>query len=537
MLDRAKPRQNRIRALIVILVIILGLVKRLGVQNRGHNLAAQIRLGLGNGGLCNGALCGIRNKNRTPVTLSTVTKLTPRIGNINGPQKLVQQRLAANLARIKGDLDRLIMPGAALAHLLIGGVRRLAAGVTRHNRFHPGNGFKIRLDAPKTSARNDQCIGPRRAMLRKPSQNNHHCQNNRLRISHTVILHKLVANCALLPGSPTPDIGFHATVKPRDLVFPLLKIPPIVRQKGRMHMTDHVTTHAAAEDARNEDILIYLNGKIVPKAHALVSVYDSGFMLGDGIWEGIRLYNGKWAFLDEHMDRLFEASLAIDLDIGLTRDEMIRAIIDTQTANGMTTDAHARVMVTRGTKVRPFQHPSLSQSGPTIAIIMEHSKPKIPRPIRLATVPHLRGLPMTQDPKLNSHSKLNCILACIAAEKAGADEALMLDIHGFVNTTNACNFFIVRKGAVWTSTGDYCMNGITRQKVIDLCRANDIPVFERNFSLVDTYGADEAFLTGTFGAQTPVGALDGRVIGSGEMGPMTARLRDLYKSLIEKECA
>jgi branched-chain amino acid aminotransferase len=163
---------------------------------------------------------------------------------------------------------------------------------------------------------------------------------------------------------------------------------------------------------------------------------------------------------------------------------------------------------------------------------MEHSRQKLPRPIKLATVPHLRGLPMTQDPKLNSHSKLNCILACIAAEKAGADEALMLDIHGFVNTTNACNFFIVRKGAVWTSTGDYCMNGITRQKVIDLCRANDIPVFERNFSLVDTYSADEAFLTGTFGAQTPVGSIDGRVIGTGEMGPMTQRLRDLYKQLV-----
>jgi branched-chain amino acid aminotransferase len=202
----------------------------------------------------------------------------------------------------------------------------------------------------------------------------------------------------------------------------------------------------------------------------------------------------------------------------------------------MTTDAHARLMITRGVKTRPFQHPSLSQSGPTFVIIMEHSRPKIPRPITLATVPHLRGLPMTQDPKLNSHSKLNCILACIAAEKAGADEGLMLDLHGFVNTTNACNFFIVRKGEVWTSTGDYCMNGITRQKVIDLCRANDIPVFERNFSLVDTYGADEAFLTGTFGAQTPVSHIDGRQIGAGDMGPVTQRIRDLYKALITDTC-
>ncbi|MFV1529336.1 MULTISPECIES: D-amino acid aminotransferase [unclassified Phaeobacter] len=302
-------------------------------------------------------------------------------------------------------------------------------------------------------------------------------------------------------------------------------------------MTKKMSTHQAEEDQRNEEILIYLNGEIVPKADAKVSVYDSGFMLGDGVWEGLRLYDGTWAFIDEHLDRLFEAAKAIDLDIGMSPDQVKQVVLDTQKANGMTTDAHARLMVTRGVKTRPFQHPSLSQQGPTFTIIMEHSRPHLPRPIRLATVPHLRGLPMTQDPKLNSHSKLNCILACIAAEKAGADEGLMLDANGFVNTTNACNFFIVRKGEVWTSTGDYCMNGITRQKVIDLCRANDIPVFERNYSLVDTYGADEAFLTGTFGAQTPVGEIDGRQIGEGAMGPVTERIRSLYKDLIARECA
>jgi branched-chain amino acid aminotransferase len=293
-----------------------------------------------------------------------------------------------------------------------------------------------------------------------------------------------------------------------------------------------VTTHQAEQDTRNDAILIYVDGRIVPKAQAVISVYDSGFMLGDGVWEGLRLYDGKWAFLDDHIDRLFEAAKAIDLDVGLDRKGVISALLETQKANRMTTDAHARMMVTRGVKTRPFQHPNLSQQGPTFVIIMEHSKPKIPRPITLATVPHMRGLPMTQDPKLNSHSKLNCILACIAAQKAGADEALMLDVHGFVNTTNACNFFIVKKGQVWTSTGDYCMNGITRQKVIDLCRANDIPVFERNFGLVDTYSAEEAFLTGTFGAQTPVSTVDGRLIGTGDLGPVTARLRALYKDLV-----
>jgi branched-chain amino acid aminotransferase len=302
-------------------------------------------------------------------------------------------------------------------------------------------------------------------------------------------------------------------------------------------MIDQVTTHQAEEDSRNETVLIYVDGQIVPKAEAKVSIFDSGFMLGDGVWEGLRLYNGRWAFIDEHLDRLFAAAKAIDLSIGLTREQIKEALFETQKANNMVSDAHARVMITRGIKSRPFQHPSLSKSGPTIVMILEHSRPKIPRPVRLATVPHMRGLPMTQDPKLNSHSKLNCILACIAAEKAGADEALMLDVHGFVNTTNACNFFIVRGGEVWTSTGDYCMNGITRQKVIDLCRDNEIPVFERNFSLVDVYSAEEAFLTGTFGAQTPVGEIDGRIIGTGEIGPMTKQLRSLYKTLISQENA
>ena len=299
-------------------------------------------------------------------------------------------------------------------------------------------------------------------------------------------------------------------------------------------MTNQVSVHQAEEDERNEEILIYVNGKIVPKKDAVVSVYDSGFMLGDGIWEGLRLYSGRWAFLNLHIDRLFEAAKAIDLSIGMSKSDMIQVLEKTRLANGMTDNAHARLMITRGTKKRPFQHPALSKSGPSIVAIVEHSKPVLSRPITLATVPHIRGLPMSQDPKLNSHSKLNCILACIAAEKAGADEALMLDIHGFVSTTNACNFFIVRKGEVWTSTGDYCMNGITRQKVIEVCSGNNIPILEKNFSLVDAYNAEEAFLTGTFGAQVPVKAIDGRVIGDGQPGPFTLKIRTLYFDLIKK---
>ncbi|MEL6577886.1 MAG: aminotransferase class IV, partial [Pseudomonadota bacterium] len=300
---------------------------------------------------------------------------------------------------------------------------------------------------------------------------------------------------------------------------------------------EEATTHEAAVDARNEHILIWVDGALKPRGEAMVSVYDSGFMLGDGVWEGLRLYNSRWAFLDEHLDRLFEAARAIDLDIGRTREGVIAALEEVRTANGMTGNAHARLMVTRGVKSRPFQHPALSRSGPTMVIIAEHSAPVArlqERGVRLATVPQVRGLPMSQDPKLNSHSKLNCVLAAVQAEKAGADEGLMLDPHGFVNTTNSCNFFIVRKGEVWTSTGDYCMNGITRQKTIDLCRANGIPVHERNFSLVETFGAEEAFLTGTFGAQTPVSEIDGRRMAAPLPGPVTKRLQGLYRDLVAR---
>ena len=297
---------------------------------------------------------------------------------------------------------------------------------------------------------------------------------------------------------------------------------------------EHRSSHDAAHDPRNDSILIWVNGRLLPRDQATVSVYDSGFMMGDGIWEGLRLYAGRWAFLDQHIDRLFEGCRAIDLDLPMTRDDIVAALDATAQANGMTTGAHARLMVTRGPKVRPFQDPRLARSGPTVVIIMEHSVPvdRSAQGIRLATVPNIRSMPMAQDAKLNSHSKLNCILACIAAQKAGADEALMLDPHGFVSTTNGCNFFIVRRGEIWTSNGDYCMNGITRQAVIDLARENGIAVHERNFSLVETYSADEAFLTGTFGAQTPVAEIDGRRIGDGGMGPVTRRLRDLYKARV-----
>ena len=287
-------------------------------------------------------------------------------------------------------------------------------------------------------------------------------------------------------------------------------------------------------DERNSNIQIYINGSFYLRDDAKISVFDSGFLLGDGIWEGIRLVKNEWLFIDEHIDRLFEGCLAVDITLDLSRDEIKEAILETQKINNMTDSAHARVMITRGDKIKPFQQPSLSTSGINFILIMEHSS-ESPNSngIKLVTVPQVRGLPMSQDPKLNSHSKLNCIIACIQANKAGGDEALMLDPYGFVNTTNSCNFFIVKNNEVWTSTGDYCMNGITRKKVIELCSEHKIPIYEKNFSLVDVYSAQEAFITGTLGSLTQVISIDERSIGSSDKGwPITSKLRQAYKKLI-----
>ena len=287
-------------------------------------------------------------------------------------------------------------------------------------------------------------------------------------------------------------------------------------------------------DKRNEDIKIYINGEFFHRDQAKISVFDSGFLLGDGIWEGIRLVNNSWLFLDEHLDRLYEGCKAIDIQLDEDKKFLTNAIIETQKINNITDAAHARVMVTRGNKIKPFQQPSLSKDGINLVIIMEHSE-EHPNTdgVKLVTVPQVRGLPMSQDPKLNSHSKLNCIIACIQANKSGGDEALMLDPLGFVNTTNSCNFFIVKNGEVWTSTGDYCMNGITRLKVIEICKNNKIPIYEKNFSLVDVYSSQEAFITGTLGSLTQVTNIDDRLIGNIDHGwPVTEKLRKFYKDLI-----
>jgi len=298
-------------------------------------------------------------------------------------------------------------------------------------------------------------------------------------------------------------------------------------------------THDTAPDPRNASILISVNGELKPRPEAVVSVFDSGFVLGDGVWEGLRVHKGRIAFLERHLDRLYEGAKAIAMDIGLTREELTRRLYDTLDANGMAEGVHIRLMVTRGIRSTPYQDPRVVISAATVVIIPEYKEPlpvTVERGIRLFTVHVRRGFPDVQDPKLNSHSKLNDITACIQAARAGADEALMLDPHGFVATCNSTHFFIVRRGEVWTSSGDYTLGGITRRNVIEICREAGIPVSEKNFSLTDAYGAEEAFVTGTFAGVVPVREIDGRHI-SDARGPTVERLQQLYKARIEADVA
>ena len=298
-------------------------------------------------------------------------------------------------------------------------------------------------------------------------------------------------------------------------------------------------THDYVDDPRNADVLISLNGKLVPRAEATVSVFDSGFILGDGIWEGLRVHGGRIAFLDQHLDRLWEGAATLDIDLGLTRETLTHTLYDLLSANKMTDGVHIRLMVSRGVKATPYQDPRVTISSPTFVIIPEYKSAQpetLKHGIKLFTVHVRRGAPDVQDPKINSHSKLNCILACIQATKAGADEALMLDPQGFVATCNSTHFFIVKRGQVWTSSGAYCLGGITRGNVLQVCHENDIPALERLFSLTDVYSAEEAFVTGTFAGVAPVTSIDGRTIGTGERGPMVERLQELYQQFVHRDC-
>jgi branched-chain amino acid aminotransferase len=298
--------------------------------------------------------------------------------------------------------------------------------------------------------------------------------------------------------------------------------------------------HEYEDDPRNEGILVWVNGRLTPRAEAVVSVFDSGFVLGDGVWEGLRVQGGHPVFLDRHLDRLYEGAAALALDIGLGRDELRRALYATLEANAMTDGVHVRLMVTRGVKRTPYQDPRVTAGPATIVIIPEHKRPSravAAAGIRLFTVHVRRPYPDVVDPKLNAHSKLNDILACIQAYTAGADEALMLDPHGFVATCNSTHFFIVRRGELWTSSGAFCLGGITRETVLRVAREAGIPAYERDFSLTDVYGATEAFVTGTFAGLVPVREVDGRTIGDPGDRPVTRRLRTLYQEAVELDVA
>lgn len=297
-------------------------------------------------------------------------------------------------------------------------------------------------------------------------------------------------------------------------------------------------THNAVNDDRNEHIKISINGELFDRKDAKISVFDSGYLVGDGIWEAFRLHQGVLVFLNEHLTRLWEAAATVGMKLPFTKADLVADVRKVLDANDMNDHVHVRVMVTRGIKKTPSQDPRLTISGPNVVIIAEHkqaSSETKEQGITLFTSTIRRGSPDYLDPRLNCHSKLHEVQALVQAIEAGADEALMLDIHGFVSTCNATNFFIVKGDEVWTSTGQYCMNGITRGKVIEACERFGITCLQKDFSLYDVYGADEAFVTGTFGGLTPVTKIDGRIIGDGTYGASTKKLSSLYNQLIEEE--
>tara|TARA_B100001996_G_scaffold372835_1_gene349657 strand:+ start:409 stop:1305 length:897 start_codon:yes stop_codon:yes gene_type:complete len=291
------------------------------------------------------------------------------------------------------------------------------------------------------------------------------------------------------------------------------------------------TTHDYYEDPRNEDIQIYINGDFFHRSEATISVLDSGFLLGDGVWEGIRLNEGKLLHLKEHLERLYAGANLLSLSINMSSEELEEAIQQTLDINKMESDVHIRLIISRGLKKTPYQHPKATIGNPTIVIIPEYKvadQSVSEVGIKLATVETIRDY-RVQNPNINSLSKHNCIAACIEAEKKGADEGLMFDPNGYVSTCNSTNFFIVRNGEVWTSTGEYCLKGITRSVVIDLCKENSISIFEKNFSIDDVYTADEVFVTGTFAGLIPVIEIDGRQISAGQRGEYTKKLQNHYK--------
>jgi len=294
-----------------------------------------------------------------------------------------------------------------------------------------------------------------------------------------------------------------------------------------------VSSHDFVDDKRNKNIKIYINGKFYKRKDAKISVFDSSTMLGDGIWDSLRYHNNNFIFLKEHLDRLYKDAKLIDLKIHLNRKKISEALIKTIKINKMKTNVHLRIIVSRGIKSTPYQSPKVTISKPTIIIIPEYKKPDIKaykKGLKLVTVKTIRGPINVQNPQINSLSKLNCILACIEANKKNADEALMFDINGNVATNNSTHFFFVKNNTVFTSTGKYCVTGITRQKIIDLCKKNKIKVKEKNFKLNEVLSADEAFCTGSFAGIVPVNQINKKKY-SLKKNPITKELTNFYNNL------
>ena len=297
-------------------------------------------------------------------------------------------------------------------------------------------------------------------------------------------------------------------------------------------------THSYSLDSRNDDILIYVNGEYFKRSNAKISVFDSGFLLGDGVWEGIRYHKDTFIFLDEHIDRLYEGADALSIDIGLSKEGLFNLLSDLMKKNNMNFDIHIRLIITRGLKKTPYQHPNANIEGSSIVIIPEYKKAdkKVNKTgVRLATVDTIRSTKKILDPKINSLSKLNCILACIEADNMDVDEGLMLDINGYVSTCNSTNFFMIKDNQVFTSRGEYCLNGVTRGKVIEICKIQGITVNQVDFTIDDVYDADEAFVTGTFAGIIPVISIDKHQLSAGKRGNLTQSLQLLYQDLISKE--
>ena len=304
-------------------------------------------------------------------------------------------------------------------------------------------------------------------------------------------------------------------------------------------MNPNFGTHDYLEDPRNLEILIYINGNYYPRQDASVSVFDSGFLLGDGVWEGIRLHNGKFAFLDKHLERLFWGASQIDMDIEKNLDEVKKILYDTVERNKMTEGVHVRLIVSRGMKSTPYQDPKFTISGPTIVVIPEYKQPNpetIEHGIKLVSVDVIRGYSNMQDHRINSLSKFNCIQACIDAKRKGGDEGIMLDPHGYVSTCNSTHFFIVKDGTVWTSTGEYCLGGVTRKNILDICNRQSIPVYEKNFTLSEVYGADEAFVTGTFAGVLPVYDIDDHELNVLGSKSLVKKIQTYYNDLVSQVC-